>query len=199
MATIIIKRKNGSIGCLQKHDVYFMNTYVGTLENGGILEVPVDVGKHTIYFRSKMKKYGKNAVFTAVVNQEDEIVKLQTKFDINGNYAVEYADNSPHIPIINISNNRQHNEASDDKTSHGELHLQPQTASLFCCPKCGSENLVVITEASTKGKDFNPGSAVCGWLLLGPIGLLCGATGKGKQTNSTTYWLCKGCGNKFKT
>ena len=68
----------------------------------------------------------------------------------------------------------------------------------FCCHKCGSNNIVPITEVETKGRDFKADDACCGFLLCGPIGLLCGALGKGKQTISTTYWICKNCGNKFK-
>jgi len=37
-----------------------------------------------------------------------------------------------------------------------------------------------------------------GAILLEPIGILCGACGKGKTINSTTYWMCPNCGYKFK-
>ena len=66
------------------------------------------------------------------------------------------------------------------------------------CPKCGNSNLQAVTETSTKGKDFSAGKGCCGALMLGPLGVLCGACGKGKQIYSTTYWLCQDCGNKFK-
>ena len=59
------------------------------------------------------------------------------------------------------------------------------------CPKCGGEHCQVISETTSKGKDFSAA-------LLGPIGILCGACGKGKQINSTNYWVCQDCGNKFK-
>lgn len=67
-----------------------------------------------------------------------------------------------------------------------------------CCPKCGSNNLQVIQEQSTKGKDFSGSKGCCGFILLGPIGILCGHCGKGKQFQTQSYWLCKSCGNKFK-
>lgn len=66
------------------------------------------------------------------------------------------------------------------------------------CPKCGNANLQATTETSSTGKDFSAGKGCCGAILLGPIGILCGACGKGKKINSTTYWLCPNCGNKFK-
>lgn len=66
------------------------------------------------------------------------------------------------------------------------------------CPNCGSTRLSPVTETQTSGKDFSAGKGCCGYLLLGPLGVLCGACGKGKQTKSTTYWLCNDCGKKFK-
>ena len=66
------------------------------------------------------------------------------------------------------------------------------------CPKCGKENGHVITQTSTEGKDFSASKGCCGALLLGPIGILCGACGKGKQINSESFWVCSNCGNKFK-
>lgn len=66
------------------------------------------------------------------------------------------------------------------------------------CPKCGNENCHIINEVKTTGKDFSASKGCCGAVLLGPIGLLCGACGKGKQTQNTNYWVCNGCGHKWK-
>ena len=66
------------------------------------------------------------------------------------------------------------------------------------CPKCNNTNLFSTTEVNTTGKDFSFGKGCCGAILLGPIGILCGACGGGKQTHSTTYWICSECGYKFK-
>lgn len=162
MAIIIIRRKKSVMGNAQNHDVYFTNTHVGVLKNGGEIEVPVDIGKHTIYFQSKMKKFGKNANFTAVVNQDDEIVELQTRFDASGNYVVEYVDNKPHIPtfISSISETHESELIIDADKVNAEKQLSGQTALGFCCPKCGSDNLVIIAETLTKGKDFDVGNAL---------------------------------------
>lgn len=65
------------------------------------------------------------------------------------------------------------------------------------CPKCGSTECTPIVETSTSGKDFSAGKGCCGFVLLGPLGILCGACGEGKQTASTTYWMCSSCGTKF--
>lgn len=66
------------------------------------------------------------------------------------------------------------------------------------CPKCGDDNCQIITETKTKGKDFSASKGCCGAILFGPIGILCGACGKGKTIQSTAYWVCSQCGHKFK-
>lgn len=74
------------------------------------------------------------------------------------------------------------------------------------CPKCGSTNCQVFVtnnvkiHSSTKG--LSAGKACCGTLLLGPIGLLCGACGAGKsntwsEEEQQEYWICQNCGSKF--
>lgn len=66
------------------------------------------------------------------------------------------------------------------------------------CPKCGSENCQIVSDISTSGKDYNAGNGCCGAILFGPLGLLCGAAGKGKQTKTEHFWICNNCGNKWK-
>lgn len=210
MAKIIIRRKSSMVGSMQDHDVYLFNTYVGVLRNGGMLEIPANVGDNLISFKSKLTKLGIDATFNAVVNEEDEVVELKTRFaatmNSKGEYRVEYADNKPHIPMYASSESIQ-----DTPNSNAITSIEPSTTTApiktksvttpptLRCSRCGSTDLVPITETSTHGKNFKAGDACCGYLLCGPLGLLCGATGKGKQSTSTTYWLCKNCGNKFKT
>lgn len=67
------------------------------------------------------------------------------------------------------------------------------------CPKCGnSYNLQAVSETETKGKDFSASKGCCGYILMGPIGILCGLCGEGKTTKTKTFWLCPNCGCKFK-
>ncbi|MBQ8550168.1 MAG: hypothetical protein IKL44_05480 [Clostridia bacterium] len=65
------------------------------------------------------------------------------------------------------------------------------------CEKCGSENCQIIQETSTSGSDFSASKGCCGYLLFGPLGILCGLCGKGKQVKSKGYWICNDCGNKW--
>ena len=61
------------------------------------------------------------------------------------------------------------------------------------CPNCGSENIQFGT--STSGGGFSLFNSCCGFLALGPLGLLCGACGSGTSTEE--FWICQGCGHKF--
>lgn len=61
------------------------------------------------------------------------------------------------------------------------------------CPKCGSEKIQFGT--STSGGGFSFSNSCCGYIMLGPLGLLCGACGSGTSTEE--FWICQDCGNKF--
>ncbi len=63
------------------------------------------------------------------------------------------------------------------------------------CPNCGSENVHLIYNSSKRG--FKGSDACCGYILMGPIGLLCGALGSG-QKRTDEFWLCNNCGSRFK-
>lgn len=60
------------------------------------------------------------------------------------------------------------------------------------CPKCSQDNCQFV--ATTTGSDFNASGACCGYICLGPLGLLCGLGGNKKNVE---YWMCNSCGTKF--
>ena len=62
------------------------------------------------------------------------------------------------------------------------------------CPSCGSTQVEFVTKTNTQG--FSGGNACCGWILAGPIGLLCGLCGMGSGS-SRTVRKCKNCGKEF--
>ncbi len=61
------------------------------------------------------------------------------------------------------------------------------------CPKCGSSNVQFVTNNKSTGPSITSGC--CGYILLGPIGLLCALCGISNEHEE--YWLCQGCGNRF--
>lgn len=67
------------------------------------------------------------------------------------------------------------------------------------CPRCGSTDIEVVTETNGTTKGFGAGKGCCGYIILGPIGLLCGLCGMGEgRTTTDTYRICRKCGARFK-
>lgn len=61
------------------------------------------------------------------------------------------------------------------------------------CPSCESSSISFVSE--TRGSDYDVGSGCCGYILLGPFGLLCGLAGGDKKT--ITKRKCNSCGREF--
>jgi len=70
------------------------------------------------------------------------------------------------------------------------------------CPDCGSKNLQTIVESNTSGSGggYGTGKGCLGFLLFGPLGLLCGSCGSKAKVTTTnkTFWVCQDCGHKFR-
>ncbi len=205
MAKIIIRRKKSFIGAAQNHTVYLLHPsvgdiYIGELKNGEVVEFSAEVGIHILLFKSTLKSFGQDTTFNVVINDENEVVELKTRFGAS-NYIVEYADGKIHYPKPSFESDSTQSNSSSVPPNDSNVTIDKnnsKTVGGLRCHRCGSNDITPVTETTTTGKDFDAKDACCGFLLCGPIGVLCGAMGKGKQTNSTTYWLCKGCGNKFK-
>lgn len=61
------------------------------------------------------------------------------------------------------------------------------------CPKCNSEKVQYATK--TTGSNYGMIDGCCGFLLMGPLGLLCGLCGNDVETKE--FWICQNCGHKF--
>lgn len=61
------------------------------------------------------------------------------------------------------------------------------------CPKCGSEKVQYVTSTNSKGPSMSKGC--CGWIIFGPVGMLCSLCGSGSTTRK--YWVCHNCGCEF--
>ena len=66
------------------------------------------------------------------------------------------------------------------------------------CPKCGADGCIPQYKQHVSGGGYGCLSGGLGWLLLGPLGLLCGACGKSVQSTNELVWICPKCGNEFK-
>lgn len=67
----------------------------------------------------------------------------------------------------------------------------------FSCPHCGSNNCQPMNETKVSGGNYDAGNGCCGYILFGPLGLLCGACGSETKSYTKTYWVCKSCGKRF--
>ncbi len=65
------------------------------------------------------------------------------------------------------------------------------------CPRCGNQNCVEVREVHTQNGDFSAGKGCCGYLIFGPIGILCGLCGRKKETHENIYLQCNSCGLRF--
>lgn len=68
------------------------------------------------------------------------------------------------------------------------------------CPKCKSEKIQTVMKTDVKG-GYRAGRGCLGYLLLGPLGFLCGALGKNSRIASTnnTMFVCMDCSFNFMT
>lgn len=106
-----------------------------------------------------------------------------------------------------IFNNAEYCESCREKVqTTNRIDNNEPTHRKRCCPKCKSRNLQIVTNteysSETKGGGYSASKGCCGYILAGPIGLLCGACGNKSKTTvtskSTTVWTCLDCGNKFR-
>lgn len=65
------------------------------------------------------------------------------------------------------------------------------------CPKCGNDYCKMSSETKITGKDYSIGQGLCGEILFGPAGFLCGFSDS-RNVNVEAYWVCAKCGYRFK-
>jgi len=66
------------------------------------------------------------------------------------------------------------------------------------CPKCGAVGCVPQYKQNVSGGGYGCCQGVLGSLILGPLGLLCGACGRSVKTTNNLVWICPKCGHEFK-
>ena len=73
----------------------------------------------------------------------------------------------------------------------------PEESTKMGCPNCGSTNWEALSDVHDGKRHFGLFKACCDNLIMGSVGLLCGFCGK-KRVETTTMYVCKNCGTKFK-
>jgi hypothetical protein len=65
------------------------------------------------------------------------------------------------------------------------------------CPRCSSDSITIIVDQYTETKSYSPGYGICGYLLFGWVGLLCGLCGTGSSHHRKEQHVCNQCGYRF--
>lgn len=65
------------------------------------------------------------------------------------------------------------------------------------CPKCGNNYCKMTSDTKIKGTDYSILSGLCGEMLLGFAGFICGFSDS-RDTDVIAYWVCTKCGYRFK-
>ena len=103
-------------------------------------------------------------------------------------------------PVGNYRNDTSMGQAREEFTRFEKY--RNMVSPDLCCPNCGNEYLqmTVETQVTTTGSSYSAGKGCLGYLLFGPLGLLCGGCGQSQHTTSTnkTFCVCSACGNKFR-
>ena len=103
---------------------------------------------------------------------------------------------------IVIENTERNNTMNRNMADNAAPMSTKSSSTGVSCPNCNSRNLHVTTENNTtsSGGGYSGGKGCLGFLLFGPLGLLCGSCGSKTTTTTTnkTFWVCQDCGNKFR-
>ena len=97
------------------------------------------------------------------------------------------------------------NETPEKQVKMNAPTMDKQKGKIHC-PNCHCTDFTVVSETITSntstGGGYSGGKGCVGFLLFGPLGLLCGSCGNKQKittTNTTkNFFLCSNCGNKFR-
>ena len=100
----------------------------------------------------------------------------------------------------------EHDEITHNPITEAMLHydempdvITKRKREIVRCPRCGEHSLHPLSETTTSvqtfGGGYSSGKGCLGWLLFGPVGLLCGGLGQKQRTSIHTD---NECGFKFR-
>ena len=145
----------------------------------------------------------KEKVFAAFAPKPE----LENLFDVNTQAALpspqqEYTYAEPPPQQSHIQEPIKQMEATPQEVIINQRGGATNVVNRLRCQSCGGTNLHPITKTETKvsGGGYGFLDGCCGYILLGPVGLLCGLCGKEAEAKSKneTYWACGDCGYQFR-
>ncbi|MFW5889133.1 MAG: hypothetical protein ACOCUD_02005 [Bacillota bacterium] len=114
----------------------------------------------------------KRCIFCGKENEETNVFCYNCGEKLNENNSQDKTKVKQEIIDKPITNNK--------KDNHGVR-----------CPNCNSKKIAYLTKSSD---GFSGSNACCGYIIFGPLGLLCGLSGK---RESLTVRKCMNCGYEF--
>lgn len=114
----------------------------------------------------------------------------------------EYCDTC----LAEINGGAGNSSQNNQQTTQPEFKENNTKQKKKCCPRCKSHNLQVLSntsyESKFSSKSYGAGKGCCGYILFGPIGILCGLCGANSKhtvkSSTSTIWVCLDCGEKFR-
>ena len=106
---IVIKRVSAIIACGKTYKLELDGVIVGKLKNGGMIEIPIDVGKHILRFIA----FGKcEKSINIIISEETETIHINTKIsNISGNIELQ-TNNTQNIIKSNNEGDLKQNKST---------------------------------------------------------------------------------------
>ncbi|ERJ11334.1 hypothetical protein [Haloplasma contractile] len=79
-----------------------------------------------------------------------------------------------------------------DESNHENVNRDFEGEDYIKCPNCHSPNIHFVTIQS--GSDYSAANGCCGFILFGPLGLLCGLL---SNKRTATIRKCINCNHEF--
>lgn len=115
----------------------------------------------------------------------------------------EHQQRQEPVRIVPVQRSTDYNPSGQSTVEQPQS--QPYQSKVISCPKCGGRHLQMISESKSStvstGGGYSGTKGCLGFLLLGPLGILCGNCGSKQKVETTTdtthFWVCLDCGEKF--
>lgn len=130
---------------------------------------------------NEILEYSKDLLIEYEGNKFKAIKELKEKYDLDNDKATEYINNA----LNSFDNKEEVKEVTKTNTMNNETNTS-NNETTFINPK-GIAKVMIVGHDSRKKATSVIGRGIVGGALLGPVGLLAGASGKNK--NKTTFLI----------
>ena len=176
-AKIIITREKKTIGSIQNHEIFLNGNYISILKNGGTLEIPVRYGTHSIEFKSSMKSLGQDSKVTVHVSEENPIINVYARFEMNGNFDITGAKQSSNKATSCSNNNVVNDIKYTIKGINGQVYVNENKVEItrkgvFAFANHGMKGNKTIPISSIRSIQIKKAGLTAGYIQFGIGGSL---------------------------